>query len=1039
MEETLKVNITANASQYQAELNKAKTAAKQFRAETDNLRIKAKWGDDMAKNAKKAGLSFEDIKKRIEAVDKAFTGTTEQATEAVGLQVEKMASQIDDAVGATEQIPGAMAEAAEATEAAGTAMNSALGIIGLIAGAISLLITVIKKLKDAWNDFLKSVVDVVKKVLTTVYDITKAVDKALLGAVKKAVELVHSLIDKVMSGDLDNLYNWAQSRGNAVAGSFDSIAAAMQNIQNGISALLAPLINSLAPVLDWITDKFIVLVNAVSKFFAALGGQATYISVKKAAVSYGEAATGAMNDATAAAKEYKRELLGFDEINKLASPDSGSSGGSGGGGSAGGGSYDSMFEEVSTGSQSAGDIFKDFLDKVEAGLPAFDDALKTTATNINTWVDKFNAVFGDEGVQKRVTSVTTKITQSLNDFVKDVNFTNIGTALGNGINTALNFITTAVGTFDWDSLGLQLANLCNGLFSKINGDYLGQLLVAPFNIAWNTLEGFTGGLQWDTLAKTIGDTINSAVQHIDTDAFVNTISNTLSGLTVFLHNLTLTIEWDKMGDKISEMLSGLSDAIINNVPDLVKAATGIMEKLVEQLQKAASDKELMAKVGKAAYTLIEGFLTIKDKWNDVKESFSVLLLKGIEGAFFAWWDKKDNPIRTIGNIIAPGFVAAVDLASAQFKKEMETTPNFKQAGNTAGKATSNAIYSASVSASGSIVKKFGEIGQQCGLSLAEGIGTKVGNVSSKVGQTVGRTITNAVSNYLNTGGNISLTGFDTNLTQSAKGVGTKAGTNVAGNTATGYKGEVNKDAFINDGFINPLTGRLVDLSKGRGGSTGANIAAGAGSGFGGQADWFYNKYFVNPLTTRLMDNSEKRGGATGKNLAEGAGTSYGGQKDSFYTGGFINPLTNKLAYVSKGRGGAVGTNLANAAVGSYVAALNGKAITVGANIAGKIQQVAATLSASARAAGGFVGQGELFIAREAGPELVGSIGGRTAVANNDQIVESVSRGVAAAVSAVLGSGGGESQVNVYMDSQLVARAANKGNALLNRRFEVYAT
>lgn len=48
------------------------------------------------------------------------------------------------------------------------------------------------------------------------------------------------------------------------------------------------------------------------------------------------------------------------------------------------------------------------------------------------------------------------------------------------------------------------------------------------------------------------------------------------------------------------------------------------------------------------------------------------------------------------------------------------------------------------------------------------------------------------------------------------------------------------------------------------------------------------------------------------------------------------------------------------------------------------------------ASGGFPEQGQMFIAREAGAELVGSIGRRTAVVNNDQIVESVSNGVAVA-------------------------------------------
>ena len=46
--------------------------------------------------------------------------------------------------------------------------------------------------------------------------------------------------------------------------------------------------------------------------------------------------------------------------------------------------------------------------------------------------------------------------------------------------------------------------------------------------------------------------------------------------------------------------------------------------------------------------------------------------------------------------------------------------------------------------------------------------------------------------------------------------------------------------------------------------------------------------------------------------------------------------------------------------------------------------------------GGFVHEGQLFIAREAGAEMVGSIGNRTAVANNDQIVAGIAHGVAEA-------------------------------------------
>ena len=55
------------------------------------------------------------------------------------------------------------------------------------------------------------------------------------------------------------------------------------------------------------------------------------------------------------------------------------------------------------------------------------------------------------------------------------------------------------------------------------------------------------------------------------------------------------------------------------------------------------------------------------------------------------------------------------------------------------------------------------------------------------------------------------------------------------------------------------------------------------------------------------------------------------------------------------------------------------------------------------ASGGFVDSGELYLAREAGPELVGSIGNHTAVANNDQIVEGISEGVSYANSGVIGA------------------------------------
>lgn len=80
---------------------------------------------------------------------------------------------------------------------------------------------------------------------------------------------------------------------------------------------------------------------------------------------------------------------------------------------------------------------------------------------------------------------------------------------------------------------------------------------------------------------------------------------------------------------------------------------------------------------------------------------------------------------------------------------------------------------------------------------------------------------------------------------------------------------------------------------------------------------------------------------------------------------------------------------------------------------------------TAFAGGGTPGTGQMFVAREAGPELVGTIGGHTAVMNNNQIVSSVSDGVyqatLAAFSQIFGrmNNGNSTNVEVYVGGKQV--------------------
>jgi hypothetical protein len=82
------------------------------------------------------------------------------------------------------------------------------------------------------------------------------------------------------------------------------------------------------------------------------------------------------------------------------------------------------------------------------------------------------------------------------------------------------------------------------------------------------------------------------------------------------------------------------------------------------------------------------------------------------------------------------------------------------------------------------------------------------------------------------------------------------------------------------------------------------------------------------------------------------------------------------------------------------------------------------------AEGGIISNvGQMFIAREAGPELVGRMGNRSAVVNNDQIVESVAAGVyQAVVAAMAQTQQGGQAVNVYLDGRQITAAVERRQA-----------
>lgn len=129
--------------------------------------------------------------------------------------------------------------------------------------------------------------------------------------------------------------------------------------------------------------------------------------------------------------------------------------------------------------------------------------------------------------------------------------------------------------------------------------------------------------------------------------------------------------------------------------------------------------------------------------------------------------------------------------------------------------------------------------------------------------------------------------------------------------------------------------------------------------------------------------------------------------------GILNGVADFGAGVIKGAINGVFNGIEKV-INTFIRALN-KAIDTINKIPGVDIKAVKELHIKRLADGGFVDEGEMFIAREAGPEMVGTINGRTAVANNDQIVKGITDGVMIGVARAMQQSGGTQKIVIEAD------------------------
>lgn len=132
-----------------------------------------------------------------------------------------------------------------------------------------------------------------------------------------------ALVFTVITQALSKFRNWI---GDVIKVSPEATAA-IARLKGALLTLVQPLVNIIIPAFTKFVNILAAIINKIASVFAVLTGKT--VESSKAAAGALNKQTSALNGTGAAAKEAKKQLLGFDEINQLTEDTSGGGGGSG--------------------------------------------------------------------------------------------------------------------------------------------------------------------------------------------------------------------------------------------------------------------------------------------------------------------------------------------------------------------------------------------------------------------------------------------------------------------------------------------------------------------------------------------------------------------------------------------------------------------------------------------------------------------------------------------------------------------------------------
>lgn len=828
-------------------------------------------------------------------------------------------------------------------------------------------------------------------------------------AMYRAIRAALSAITNGIKEGTKNLYAYSQAAGTRFAPSLDKISSSFQYLKNSLGAMAAPLINSLAPAIDLIIDKLVALINMFNQLFARLTGASTWTKAVKGQKKFAAAAGGS-------AKAIKTLTMGFDELNIL-SKDSGGGGGAGA-------DVANMFEEVKLDPNFMKDI-----DFTQIGVDF--------ANKLNTALDKFDA----KGIGKKIASV-------LND----------------GFEVARGFVDT----FNWTELGKKMADGINGFNEIINATNIGETLAITLNGVVDTIGGFVDNLEWDTWGSKIADGINGFADEFDFAELGQTLINAMTGMLEMVSTTLDEVKWFDIGQKLTDALGTLDfndfgtklGTFINNAVD---AALNFVAGGLTSDKLAEIPKNIFTGLGNVIAAIKWGDLIMKAVGIMVTAVVRIpeLLLSAIEGLNLGLAEI----FKSLGLDGVAGFfegIAEKIKDARTWLKEHLVDPVVNWVKDLFG------IHSPST--------VFAEIG----TDLINGLFKGISDIWHIITDFFGTAWENLKKGFEDTWNGIKKktteiwNGIKDGITKTWDNIKTKAKEtwdnmkkkigdtweNVKTKTSTVWKNIKTDVGKVWDGFKTKVKDTWDNMKK-KIGDTWENVKKTTGEKWSNVKDslsktWDYLKEHgddftgkikgfvtdswenIKKTTSEKWDNVKTTVKGVWDDMTTNSDTTFSTLKDTIC--GAWNGIHDHISGVVSGIGGFFSDLVGNITDGVRNISrgfddMSRDADRAAKNINNSFNRVNSGggrpggnfrgwSRPTAYASGGYPKTGELFLAREAGAEMVGSIGGRTAVANNDQIVAGIYQGVLAAMNNS-NKGNTDFDVKVYLDGKQVTSAVEK--------------